>query len=178
LTPFTPFFSRLTHPNQASSGARGCPRSPPIANVRSSSTSTTALKQLRCDPGSKLIIIILSSTSGTGPALASSTLLSHLVSHLDTVIANSGAGAAFDLRDRFEANALGPIERFQAAYPLLRKSKALKFVLISSSLGSIGAMEGNIPSLAHGVSKAGANYMVGKLHYEHEDIKALAVHPG
>ena len=51
-------------------------------------------------------------------------------------------------------------------------------MLISSSLGSIGEMEGEAPSLAYGVSKAGANYFVRKVHFEHKDVSAVAVHPG
>lgn len=39
-------------------------------------------------------------------------------------------------------------------------------------------MEGGAPTLAYGVSKAGANYFVRKVHFEHEEITALAVHPG
>jgi norsolorinic acid ketoreductase len=39
-------------------------------------------------------------------------------------------------------------------------------------------MEGKAPTLAYGVSKAGANYFVRKVHFEHDGIVALAVHPG
>ncbi|KAI9052852.1 hypothetical protein LZ554_003125 [Drepanopeziza brunnea f. sp. 'monogermtubi'] len=59
-----------------------------------------------------------------------------------------------------------------------------KFVLISSSLGSIGAMEeqeergGAAPSLAYGISKAAANYFIRKVHFEEEAVVTLAVHPG
>jgi len=39
-------------------------------------------------------------------------------------------------------------------------------------------MEGGAPSLSYGVSKAGANYFVRKVHFECEGIVSLAVHPG
>jgi NAD(P)-dependent dehydrogenase (short-subunit alcohol dehydrogenase family) len=39
-------------------------------------------------------------------------------------------------------------------------------------------MEGAAPTLAYGVSKAGANYFVRKVHFEHAGVVALAVHPG
>jgi norsolorinic acid ketoreductase len=39
-------------------------------------------------------------------------------------------------------------------------------------------MEGAAPTLAYGVSKAGANYFIRKVHFEHEGIVAVAVHPG
>ncbi len=53
-----------------------------------------------------------------------------------------------------------------------------KFIFISSSLGSIAAMEDAAPTLAYGVSKAAANYFVRKIHYEEKRIIALAIHPG
>ena len=109
------------------------------------------------------------------------------ITKIDTIIANAGLGETFqsatttpmdELRSSFEINTLGPIKLFQAAFPLLSKSTDPKFVFISSSLGSIGDMEGNVPSLAYGVSKAAANYFVRKVHFEHEEITAVAVHPG
>jgi norsolorinic acid ketoreductase len=109
------------------------------------------------------------------------------ITHIDTIIANAGAGETFqstistplsELRQSFEVNTLGPIKLFQAACPLLKRSANPKFIFISSSLGSIGAMEGNVPSLAYGVSKAAANYFVRKVHFEHEEVTAVAVHPG
>jgi norsolorinic acid ketoreductase len=39
-------------------------------------------------------------------------------------------------------------------------------------------MEGPAPTLAYGISKAGANYFVRKVHFEHAGIVAVAVHPG
>jgi norsolorinic acid ketoreductase len=50
---------------------------------------------------------------------------------------------------------------------------------VSSVLGSIGALGGEAgPALAYGVSKAAANFFVRKVHFEHEDVVALAIHPG
>jgi len=39
-------------------------------------------------------------------------------------------------------------------------------------------MEGQTPTLAYGISKAGANYFVRKIHFEFPEICTLAVHPG
>lgn len=39
-------------------------------------------------------------------------------------------------------------------------------------------MEGLAPSLAYGISKAGANFFVRKLHFEHEEMVSVAIHPG
>jgi norsolorinic acid ketoreductase len=81
------------------------------------------------------------------------------------------------IRDDFEVNTLGPIKLFQASYPLLKESPKPKFVLISSSLGSIGAIV-PVPNLSYGVSKVAANFFVKKIQIDHEEIAAMAVHPG
>jgi norsolorinic acid ketoreductase len=163
------------------------PNTTVIATVRSSNTSTTELALLPCATNSKLIITTLSSASDTDAAAMVNTLSQQGITHIDNIIANAGAGETFEstistplseLRQSFEINALGPIKLFQAAYPLFQKSANPKFIFISSSLGSIGAMEGNVPSLAYGVSKAAANYFVRKIHFEHEEVTAVAVHPG
>lgn len=114
----------------------------------------------------------------------------HGIACIDTVIASAGLGASFQsslatplaaVVDHFHTNTLGPLALFHALYPLLdarEGGEAAKFVLVSSSLGSIGDMEGRTPSLAYGVSKAGANYFVRKVHFECPGITAFAIHPG
>lgn len=103
------------------------------------------------------------------------------------MIANLGIGEDFksaldttpeSILKHIETNTLAPISLFQSLFPLLSKSQEPRFILISSSLGSIGDMEGATPTLAYGISKAGANYFVRKVHFEHENIVSLAIHPG
>lgn len=53
-----------------------------------------------------------------------------------------------------------------------------KIIYISSALGSIAGMESSVPSLAYGVSKAGGDYFVRKVHFEEEGVVSLALHPG
>ena len=164
------------------------PNTTVIATVRSSDTSTTVLKSLPAAANSKLVIEVLSSTSDAADSTMTTNLSTkHGIAHIDTVIANAGAGESFEstvatplseLRRSFEINTLGPIKLFQVTYPLLKKSENPKFIFISSSLGSIGDMEEHVPSLAYGVSKAGANYFVRKVHFEHKEVTAVAVHPG
>ncbi|RDW69469.1 NAD(P)-binding protein-15 [Coleophoma cylindrospora] len=162
--------------------------------------NTTVIGTVRGDPelvdtsnldlakGSLVIIKSLSSTSETdATTLITSLELSHNITSIDVIIANAGVAASFDsalktpiseLRVDFETNTLGPIKLFQAAYPLLQKSqRGPKFIYISSSLGSIEAKEES-PILAYGVSKAAANFFVRTLHFEHEDLVAVALHPG
>lgn len=192
VLPYSPLFRAYSHAIQSGIGFGLTasvllrPNMTVITTVRSSDTSTTELKALPTAANSRLIIATLSSASDTD-ASATVTTFTQQISHIDTIIANAGAGETFEstiatpiseLRQSFEINTLGPIKLFQAAYPLLKKSTNPKFVFISSSLGSIGAMEGNVPSLAYGVSKAAANYFVRKVHFEHEEVTAVAVHPG
>jgi norsolorinic acid ketoreductase len=194
FTPIQPLFCAYTHVTFIGIGFALTaslllrPSTTVIATVRSSATSRTELGSLRAAANGRLIVATLSSTSDTDATTLVSNLSSqHGVIHIDTVIANAGAGETFEsslstplseLRQSFEINTIGPIKLFQAAFPLLQRSTNPKFILISSSLGSIGAMEGNIPSLAYGVSKAAANYFVRKVHFEHEEVTAVALHPG
>lgn len=172
------------------------PNTTVIATIRSSDTSTGDLEALGKAKGSKLIIRLLSSTSDTDAEEMVASLGDMEVQWIDVVVANAGGGDSFlpclttpisTLRSYFETNTLGPFKLFQATYPLLAQNHSQrfpdsmpKFVLISSSLGSIGEMEGAAPSLAYGISKAGANYLVRKVHFEcaGKGIVSLAVHPG
>jgi norsolorinic acid ketoreductase len=158
-----------------------------IATTRLSNTSDL-FSALETAPSSTLIVLPLSSTSDTDAQTLHSTLTSYpnSLSHIDVVIANAGYGSSFlstlatplqALRDDFEVNTLGPLKLFQALCPLLKEGKG-KFVVISSSLGSIGGMELAAPCLSYGVSKAGVNYLVRKVHFEFPDITSFALHPG
>lgn len=115
-------------------------------------------------------------------------LSSHGIQNINILILNAGAATSFqsskdtrieELQSHFEINTLFPIAIYQALRPfLLTSGENRKLIYISSSLGSIGEMEGNIPSLAYGVSKAGANYFVRKVHFEEGELVTLAIHPG
>ncbi|KAL8883743.1 MAG: hypothetical protein Q9215_008045 [Flavoplaca cf. flavocitrina] len=104
----------------------------------------------------------------------------HSISKLDIVISNSGIakhiGPALEtpvkeLQDHFKVNTVSHLLLFQATWPLLTAAPAPgpKFIVISSSVGSISGMEREpVPMLAYGCSKAATNYLVRKLHFEHE----------
>lgn len=55
-----------------------------------------------------------------------------------------------------------------------------KFILISSSVGSLGTPEPVPGCLAYGSSKAAANYLITRLHIElaAQNFVAVAIHPG
>jgi norsolorinic acid ketoreductase len=164
------------------------PHTTVIATIRSLKTSTNDLNALPVAKGSKLLIIpftlSLSSPESSAPALLS-TLAENQIPKIDILILNAGLGSSFlpilstplpSLIEHFESNTLMPIHLFQALHPLL--SIPSKVILISSSLGSIADMEGATPTLVYGISKAGANYFVRKVHFEHPSIVAVAIHPG
>jgi norsolorinic acid ketoreductase len=157
-----------------------------VATVRSDTTPTDELRGHSLAEGSQLVVLTLSSVSDKSAASLVANLPAFGITHIDTVIANAGSGVSFQptlatsllsLRNDFEVNTLGPVKLFQATYPLLKESPKPKFVLISSALGSIGYMDES-PNLSYGVSKVAANFLIKKVHLEHNDIASLAVHPG
>lgn len=109
---------------------------------------------------------------------------------LDILINNAGI-STFDNERRvediseeniqrvFDVNTVGPLRVVQAVIPLLRKSKAGKVAMISSTGGSIAHQQaGRV--VPYCVSKAGLN-MLTKLLYFHlreERISTVALHPG
>ncbi|PMD19096.1 NAD(P)-binding protein [Hyaloscypha hepaticicola] len=167
------------------------PNTTVIATIRSLTTATDDLNALPVAEGSKLLIIpftlSLSSPESSAKDLLSwlSTLASTQTPKINILILNAGLGSSFhpilstpllSLLSHFESNTLLPIHLFQTLHPLL--SNPSKVILISSSLGSIAEMEGAAPTLAYGISKAGANYFIRKVHFEHPSIVAVAIHPG
>lgn len=112
----------------------------------------------------------------------------HGIDRFDLVIANSGIakyiGVASEtpiseVKDHLMVNTVGPLILFQAIWPLLKLSKTPKFLLVTTATASIGSME-NIPisAMAYGASKAAANYIVRKLHFENPSLIAILMHPG
>ncbi|GAA6003673.1 uncharacterized protein JCM10292_000680 [Rhodotorula paludigena] len=85
-----------------------------------------------------------------------------------------------DLTQSFEVNAVGPVLLFQALYPLLVKSSAPQFAVVSSILASIG-LAFPFESEAYGISKAAVNYAVKRIalyHGQKDRIVACTLHPG
>ena len=69
-----------------------------------------------------------------------------------------------------KVNVTGTIVLFQALYGLLKKSKAPKFVPVSSDGGCLdGAMvKSAIGGPSYGASKAALNWVTRKIHFENE----------
>lgn len=134
------------------------------------------------------------------------------VERIDILILNAGAATSFEsvretrtseLLEMFEVNTVWPVQIWQVVRPLLvglsteigeksgpagaRKGNNIpqitkKIIYISSALGSITGIDDATPSLAYGISKAGANYFVRKVHFEEGNegtrVVCLALHPG
>jgi norsolorinic acid ketoreductase len=76
---------------------------------------------------------------------------------------------------------VGFMRLFQATWPLLSKSATKKLAYISSSVGSIAALdEENMPGCTYGASKAAANWFAKKLslEFKNEGLKVGIIHPG
>ncbi|RFU34028.1 hypothetical protein B7463_g2268, partial [Scytalidium lignicola] len=167
------------------------PQTTVIATVRNlSSPDAKSLDTLPKAEGSKLIVVKVEVTSDADAAAAVASLAAHGVSSLDVVIANAGIFkvAAFnkvaeakpsDLLEHADVNGAGVIRLFQATWPLLQKATEPKFVVMSSVIASLGAME-HIPftCLSYGASKAMANYIVRRIHFENEGLIAFPIFPG
>lgn len=70
-----------------------------------------------------------------------------------------------------QVNVNGTLVLFQAVYSLLAENAGSKFVAISSGAGSL-AVGAALPMkfFAYGASKAGVNYLVRRIHFEHPEL--------
>ncbi|KAG4413000.1 hypothetical protein IFR04_013859 [Cadophora malorum] len=136
-----------------------------IAAVRDTSTATNSLSTVPVGKDSKIIIVKLDATIDTDPSTAVEILKSkHNISKIDVLLSNAGL--------------LDGIARY-TFMPLLLLSPSPKFLVITSSIGSITDMEKYpVPFFAYGISKAAANYLVRKVAFENPKVVAVAFNPG
>jgi norsolorinic acid ketoreductase len=86
---------------------------------------------------------------------------------------------AEEVRRNFEVNTLGPLTLIQAFYPLLDAVAEPKFLVLTSSIGSIADIESfPVPFFGYGISKSAANYLVRKLHFKLPKLTSMAFNPG
>ncbi|KAL2820570.1 hypothetical protein BDW59DRAFT_113988 [Aspergillus cavernicola] len=162
-----------------------------IAAVRTpDSPDGISLSKLPTGKGSRVIVVKIDAASDTDSKAAVASLHKHGVTALDIVIANAGVFdmdaftpvATSDIAQiqlHFNVNAVGPVRLFQATLPLLEKSSQPRFILMSSLMGTIAGISDMPLHIApYGASKAAANFFARKIHYEHNDIATLAIHPG
>jgi norsolorinic acid ketoreductase len=131
----------------------------------------------------------IDSTSDTDPFIAVDELKSaHGITHVDVLLSNAGLldiiapvlkTPAEQVRRHFEVNTIAPLLLLQAFFPLLEKSEVPKFLVITSSIGTITNMENvPIPFFAYGISKGAANYLVRKVAFENPKLVSMAFNPG
>jgi norsolorinic acid ketoreductase len=165
------------------------PQTTVIATVRDVSSATTPLSTLPVGKGSKLIIVKIDSTVDTDPAAAVAELSSkHNITKIDVLVSNAGLlgiiapvleTPANEVRKHIETNTIGPLVLLQAFMPLLSLSSSPKFLVISSTLGSIGELHNlPVPFFAYGTSKAASNYFLRKVALENPNLISMAFNPG
>ncbi|KAG8979572.1 hypothetical protein FRB94_011593 [Tulasnella sp. JGI-2019a] len=117
---------------------------------------------------------------------AAAKLIEEKFGKLDVVIANAGISNDYmsalevsleQMNDHYNVNTLGPLILFQAVGPLLLKSPAPKWVLISTAAASLGAPF-PMQNSAYGASKAAANFISAKIHQENKNLTVLTISPG
>ncbi|KAK4174873.1 hypothetical protein QBC36DRAFT_292016 [Triangularia setosa] len=189
-----------------------------LVSLLATRPNTTVLATARSfvDPPAVFSSVISHSTSviiptlldESKPHISSETLPLRLnlvgINHVNVVIANAGTAAngfksvfdtsEEDYRADFEVNTLGPIKLFKGVWRLLQEGlkgqKGGKFVVIGSSVGSIGGLVtpegewegGRLVCGSYGLSKAGVGWWVMKLRAElkaqGKEMVVGVVHPG
>jgi norsolorinic acid ketoreductase len=142
-----------------------------IGSVRDETTAGVAeLKSFATADNTKLLLVHIDSASVDDPKKALAKVQDAGIDHIDVVIANAGGyltPAPIDsvgreeLMSCFETNAAAPMLLFQTFKPLLQKAKAPKWIVISTSAGSIGYVSviGSHILTAYGASKAALNWL-------------------
>ncbi|CAK7203303.1 hypothetical protein SEUCBS139899_006034 [Sporothrix eucalyptigena] len=121
------------------------------------------------------------------------------ITRIDTVVANAGNSSGLDkslLQTDPEdvvgdctINAAGPLRLFRATWPLLEASlkqasslPAARFILVSSTMGSIGVQDTeSMPvGTSYGMSKAAANWFAKKasIDFKAQGLVVGVLHPG
>lgn len=165
------------------------PQTTVFAGVRDTQAQAAIdLQNLKTGEGSQLVLVKLDATKHADSQSAASTIKSHGVDHLDVVVANAGIVTPLqptvdmpesDFLNTFQANTLGPIFLFQAVEPLLSAAANPRFFVTSSILGSSGfADKIPLPTSPYGISKAGINFFLRKMHGEFPKITFVPLHPG
>ncbi|KPM42966.1 hypothetical protein AK830_g3587 [Neonectria ditissima] len=159
-----------------------------IAAVRDTlSPSALAMADIPRGTDSEIITAKIDSLNAASAASAIANLPKS-VNHLDVVIANAGVHRHFgpvsampieELPYHIAVNTAAPIVLLQACLPLLKHSSSPKFVVVSSTLGSLAEVD-NFPQNAgaYGASKAAVNYLMRKVHYEEPWLASMVICPG
>jgi len=156
--------------------------------VRDPEKSTSKdLASLPTAQGSKIITVKIDSTSESDPSEAVKSLAKHSVSHLDVVIANAGDSnyapvanvSVEDMTYLYKINTIGPLLLLQATLPMLQAASTPKFIVISSTLGSLSmGMQYPLEAVAYAASKAAVNMIMRRAYKENPWLITLPICPG
>ncbi|BGP24308.1 hypothetical protein Rt10032_c03g1567 [Rhodotorula toruloides] len=151
--------------------------------------NSAQLKALAEKTGKVVPVKLESADEDDAAALA--TLVEEKAGHVDYVIANAGIAEDFGVpvfslpaasfTKQFTVNTIGPLVLLQRLYPLLIKSSAPRFFVVSSVAGST-SFAATAPFIlsAYSVSKAAVTNLVAHIAREGEknNLTATLVHPG
>ncbi|KAK4099710.1 NAD(P)-binding protein [Parathielavia hyrcaniae] len=148
-------------------------------------------------PSSRLCPILLDEAD---PSIGSASLparlrAEHGIGRLDVVVANAGGTGvvkglvetdpACELVGDYEVNAVGPARLFRGVWGLMVGNGFgggdKKFVLMSSTMGSIGVLEMEaMPGIGYGMAKAAANWWAKRVSVEFKErgLVVGVLHPG
>jgi norsolorinic acid ketoreductase len=162
-----------------------------IAGIRDGPDSQAAasLRKITTGGNSKIVVVQYDASSNDAGSVLKDAFQHHGINKLDLVIANAGILKHFgpvleigseELVEHFNINTVAPILLYKSTAPLLEKANNVgKFAIISSNIGSNTMQDSyNMPMLAYGLSKAGVNYAVSRIHREEKDTVVLALQPG
>jgi norsolorinic acid ketoreductase len=161
-----------------------------VAAVRDvANANANDLLKIQAAQGSNVVLVKIESTSESDAKVVAENLSSqHGITKVDVIIANSGISSYYgpiketpiaEFEQHLRVNAIGPVILLQAMLPLLQAAPNPKFVVISSIVGSIAFLDNlQVPAAAYGASKAAVNFLVRKVHFEHPELVAFAIHPG
>ncbi|UKZ78910.1 hypothetical protein TrVFT333_006656 [Trichoderma virens FT-333] len=160
-----------------------------IAAVRNPDNTSSTKPLLELPHGTESSLIIVKIDSLDTPSAASGIAsISNQIDHLDLVIANAGILNQFgpvsemspdEISAHVAVNTVAPIALLQASKPLLQNAAHPRFVVISSSIGSIAEVEAHPAQLgAYGASKAAINYLMRKVHFEETWLTSMVICPG
>ncbi|GKU08559.1 toxin biosynthesis ketoreductase [Fusarium langsethiae] len=161
-----------------------------IAGLRDTKhENSTALQDIPCGPGSKLIVVKIDNASPSDAKDATITLQKEYeIHHIDLVIANAGIcehlvpiknADVTELNHLLTVNTWSLLHLYQAALPMLLKSSQPKLVYITSVMGSISGATNNTGLTGpYGLSKAAGNFLIQKIRSENSHLTAMAVDPG
>ena len=171
----------------------GRPHTIVVGTVRD--PSSTEARELFAFPkadGSNLFLIKLNGESETDALAGVRSLTTRSgIEKLDVVIANSGIFKAAahqkisqmkteDLMEHLNINTVSVVRLFQATLPLQEKAPNPIFLVNSAGAGTLAGMEdfAHFPLNSYAVSKAAANFLTRRIHFENPHLIAFAVHPG